>query len=98
MAVDDVGLGLTAAAHDMRDCQAVARAEVTAHRNAGDAERKVRPQGRQGCLGALAAGIAVCDQPNPMAARGLLAGKIENVAEQSADGRAKDMQDVQRRH
>jgi hypothetical protein len=49
-------------------------------------------------VGAWSAGAAVGNQSDAVAARGLLAGEIDDMAEQPADGRAKHVQDVQRLH
>ena len=52
---------------------------------------------RKAFVRARAAG-AVRDQPDAVAARDLLRGQIEHMAEQAADRRAKHVQNVQRRH
>ena len=51
---------------------------------------------RERGLGAGAAGGAVADDADVMAARGLAAGEIEDVAENAADRRAGDVHDLER--
>ena len=86
---------LRGAAHDMGDRGAVAGADMAAHRNAGKAERERWLERLERLFGAFAAGIAVGNQADAMAARGLFARQVDDVAKQAADRRAKDMQDVQ---
>jgi hypothetical protein len=76
----------------------IARANVPAHRNPGEAERKRGLKFPKRFRGARTAGVAVCDQPDPMPAGDLLPGKVEDVAIQASDRRAKHVQDVQRGH
>ncbi len=63
--------------------------------NAGEAERERRLELSQDLVGARAAGAAVGDQADPVPARDLLVRQVEHMAEQAADRRAKDVQDVQ---
>ena len=51
---------------------------------------------RQRLLGAFAAGEAVGDDADVMAAVGLAVGEIEDMAENAADGRARRVQDTKR--
>ena len=61
-----------------------------------EAERKLRAPTRASVgLGARAAGRRVGDQADPVSARSLAARQVEHVAEQPADRRAQDMQDLE---
>ena len=66
------------------------------HRNAGKAECQAGRDVGQGHVRALAAGVAIGDQPDAVPARDLLAREIEHMAKQAADRRAKHVQDVER--
>jgi hypothetical protein len=71
----------------------IAGADVTAHRNTREPERKL---GRKRCesrLGARASGGAVGHDADLVAARGLRMRQIDHVTEQAADGRPQDVQD-----
>lgn len=81
MPMNDVSVRLADAAHDMRDRQAVARIDIPAHRNTGEAKRQRRSERLERRFGAFAAGIAIRDQADAMAARGLLTRDIDNVPE-----------------
>jgi hypothetical protein len=76
----------------------IARANVPAHRNPGEAERKRGLKFPKRFRGARTASVAVCDQPDPMPTGDLFAGKVDDVAIQASDRRAKHVQDVQRGH
>ena len=71
---------------------------IAPHRHAREAKRELRRQFPENLVGARAAGAAIGDQADAVAARGLFAGQIDHMAEQAADRRAKDVQDVQWRH
>ena len=74
----------------------IARPDVAAHRHA--AESPSASDGaslRKLLVGARAAGAAVGDQADAVAARDLLARKIEHVAEQAADRGAEHVQNIQ---
>ena len=71
---------------------------MAAHRHAGKPERQPRCELGKLLLGALAAGAPVGDQADAVAARDLLARKIEHVAEQAADRGAEYVENVQRPH
>ena len=61
-----------------------------------NAELQPRRDLRQRRIGALAAGEAVGDDADEMAAVGLSVGEIENMPEDAADRRANGMQDAKR--
>ena len=61
-----------------------------------DAELEARRDLRQRRLGAFAAGQAVGDDADMMAAVGLAVGEIEDVTEDAADRRAHRVQDTKR--
>ena len=61
-----------------------------------NAELEPRSDFRQRLLGAFAAGEAVGDDADVMAAVGLAVGEIEDVAENAADRRARGVQDTKR--
>ena len=86
------------AAHDVGEHERVARPHVAAHRHARKPERQLRCELGKLLLGARAAGAPVGDQADAVAARDLLARKIEHVAEQAADRRAEYVENVQRPH
>ena len=59
-----------------------------------NAELEARRDFRQRLLGAFAAGEAVGDDADMVAAVGLAVGEIEDMAEDAADGRARRVQDT----
>ena len=61
-----------------------------------NAELEARRDFRQRLLGAFAAGQAVGDDADMVAAVGLAVGEIEDMAEDAADGRARRVQDAKR--
>ena len=61
-----------------------------------DAELEARGDFRQRLLGAFAAGEAVGDDADMMAAIGLAVGEIEDMPEDAADRRARGVQDPKR--
>ena len=61
-----------------------------------NAELEARGDFRQRLLGAFAAGEAVGDDADMMAAVGLAVGEIEDMAENAADRRARGVQDPKR--
>ena len=85
-------------AHHVRHRDSIARSDVAAHGNAGQAEGERWSKLFQRRFAARSAGVAVGDQTDVVAARDLLAGKVEHVPEEAADRRAKYVQDAQRRH
>ena len=72
----------------------IAEAKLTRHPDAMNSERAPRRQTLKGGFGLLTAGSGIANHANPMAHPGLLFGEIANMAEQSAQGRAQDMQDA----
>ena len=83
-------------AHEMRPYQRVGRKRLAADREAMNAELQAWRDLRQRRFGAFAAGEAVGDDADVMAAIGLAVGEIEDVAEDSADRRAHRVQDTKR--
>ena len=61
-----------------------------------NAELEARGDFRECLLGAFAAGQAVGDDADVMAAIGLTVGEIENMTKDAAHGRARRMQDPKR--
>ena len=61
-----------------------------------NAELETRGDFRQRLLGAFAAGEAVGDDADMVAAVGLAVGEIEDMAENAADRRARGVQDAKR--
>ena len=61
-----------------------------------NAELELGSDFRQRLLGAFAAGEAVSDDADVMAAVGLAVGEIEDMAENAADRRARGVQDPKR--
>ncbi len=65
---------------------------------------RVRPSASEGSsfrsdlIGARAAGALIGDQADAVSARDLFVREVEHMAEQAADRRAKDMQDIQWGH
>ncbi|WP_203132817.1 hypothetical protein, partial [Aeromonas jandaei] len=59
-------------------------------------ERQPRCKLGQRLVGALAAGQTIGEDPDVMAAIDLAVGDVEDVAEESADGRAHGVQDAER--
>jgi len=71
---------------------------VAAHRKSADAERERGRKFTENLISARAAGVAVRYQSDTVATGDLLAREVEDVTEQAANRRTKDVQDVQRRH
>ena len=69
---------------------------LAANGRAVNAELEARRDFRQRLLGAFAAGEAVGDDADMMAAIGLAVGEIEDMAEDAADRRARGVQDAKR--
>ncbi len=76
--------------------QQVGRQRLAADRRAVNAELEARRDFRQCLLGPFAAGEAVGDDADVMAAIGLAVGEIEDMAENAADRRARRVQDPKR--
>ena len=76
--------------------QKIARQRLTANGRAVNAELETWGDFRQRLLGAFAAGEAVGDDADVMAAVGLAVGEIEDMAENAADRRARGVQDPKR--
>ena len=76
--------------------QKITRQRLTANGCAMNAELELGSDFRQRLLGAFAAGQAVGDDADVMAAVGLAVGEIEDMAENAADRRARGVQDPKR--
>ena len=76
--------------------QRIGRHQLAANGNAVNAELQARRDLRQRLVGAFAAGEAVGDNADVMAAVGLAVGEIEDVADDAADGGARRVQDTER--
>jgi hypothetical protein len=74
----------------------VFRTGLPRHRDTEDTQRKLRLDCRERLSRALAAGQAVGNEADAVAARGLRAREIEDMTKQPADRRAKYMDDVER--
>jgi hypothetical protein len=98
VAVHNVGADLRDSAHDMPEHGDIAWPYVAAHGKAADAECKRWREFSQNIVSARTAGITVGDQPNAVSACDLFPRQIEHMAEQAADWRAKDVQNVQGGH
>jgi hypothetical protein len=77
--MNDVGADLPGTAYDMRDRQAVAGADIAVHRNAGEAKRQRWHERFERLFGAFAAGRAVRDKADAMAACRLFAREVNDV-------------------
>ena len=75
----------------------VGGAKLAGDRHAFQSEREVRGELGEHGLGTLAAGHAVDDEPDAMAAFGLTAGDIEDMTEQAAERRAQNVHDLETR-
>jgi hypothetical protein len=72
-------------------------AVLTRDRDAFEAERQARRKVGEDRFGARAAGGAVDNEPDAMAALRLAACHVEHVAEQSTERRPQDVQDLEAR-
>ena len=96
--VHHVGFGLRDPAHDM------AKRGTSPGPGWRRMAMRVRPSASEGStarnavIGALAAGAECGNQADAVAARDLRLGQIEHMAEQAADRRAQDVQNVQGSH
>ena len=96
VAVQHVRLQPLDQAHEMRPHQHVGGKRFAADGEAMHAELQARRDFLQRRLGAFAAGEAVGDDADVMAAIGLSVGEIQDVPEDSADRRAHRVQDTKR--
>ena len=96
MAVQHVRLQFADHALESGPHQKIARQRLAANGRAVNAELEARGDFRQRLLGAFAAGEAVGDDADVMAAVGLAVGEIEDMAENAADRRARGVQDTKR--
>ena len=96
VAVQDVRLQLPDQPLESRPHQKIRGQGFAANGQAMNAELETRRDFRQRLLGAFAAGEAVGDDADMVAAIGLAVGEIEDMAEDAADGRARRVQDTKR--
>ena len=90
--MDDVRSGLLDPLRYMAHAAEVTPSKMPRKGIFRNAKSKVVSERGEHFIGARAAGGAVRNQPNLMAARGLSAGKINDVAKKPANRCAKDMQ------
>jgi hypothetical protein len=83
-------------AHKARPCQDVGRARIAAYSETLNAKLETGSDLRQRRVGAFAAGEAVRDNADMMAAVSLSVGEIQDVTDDSADRRAHRVQDTKR--
>ena len=96
VAMQDVRLQAPDQAQEAHPSIHVGRARLAVNRDAMNAELEPRRNFRQRLLGAFAAGEAVGDDADVMAAVGLAVGEIQDMAENAADRRARRVQDPKR--
>ena len=96
MAMQHVRLQPLDQAHEPRPYQKVRGRRLAMNWQAMHAELQARGDLGQCGLGAFAAGEAVGDQADMVAAVGLSVGEVEDVADDSADRRAHRVQDTKR--
>src|SRR5882672_3993678 len=94
--VQHVGLQTPDQPHEVRPYQRIGRKQLAADSEPMDAELEPRRNLVKRRLGAFAAGEAIGDYADMVAAVGLAVGKIEDVPEDSADRRAHRVQDTKR--
>src|SRR3984957_1615304 len=88
MSMHDVGLQVRDQVHEARPYQEVGGVRLTVDCQAPHAELQPWRNLGECCAGAFAAGQAVGDDADMVASVDLSIGKIEDVAEDSTDGRA----------
>ena len=96
VAMQHVRLQFSDQAHEMRPYHSVDRHRLAPDRKAVDAEFQARRDRRQRRFGAFAAGHAVGDDSDVVAAVGLAVGDVEDMAKDTADRRAYRVQDTKR--
>src|SRR5271155_1694909 len=96
MSMQDVRLQPPDQAHEMHPYQNVCGQRFAADGQTMDAKLEPRRDFRQRGLGALAAGQAVGNNADVVAAVGLSVGEIQDMAEDSADRRPHRMQYTKR--
>ena len=95
VAVVDIGVQSREMARHRAEGPDVARADLARHRESRNAKLHLRRDGRKRRVGAGAAGRAVADDADLVAARRLAAGDIEDVPENAADRGPRHMHDLQ---
>ena len=98
VAVHDVGLGRANAARDMVAGGKIGRTERPLNGGQRQAERQRRRQAGEHRLGGVAAGQAVGNDADAMAARDLALHQIGDVAKQPADRRAQNVKNIEGLH
>ena len=96
MAVQNVRIETADRAHELRPGHKVERTGFPSDCNTIDAELHARCNLGQCLIGTFAAGQAVGDDPDMVAALGLTIGEVEDVPNDSADRRARRVQDTKR--
>ena len=96
VSVHDVRLQMRNQVHEARPNQEVGRVGLAVDGEAPDTELQPRRNLGKGCVGAFAAGQAVGDDADMMAAVGLSIGQIQDVTKDSANGRAHHVQNTKR--
>src|SRR3982074_879927 len=94
-AVRAAGLQGPHQALESQPCQHVGRTRLAVDRDAMNAELEARRDFRQRLIGAFAAGEAVGDDADVMAAVGLAVGEIQDMTDDAADGSARRVQDTE---
>ena len=96
VAVQNIRFGLNRSRRDVTDRILVAKAEMSVHRHALNAEFANRGEVFQCDFGLRAGGRSVSDDADEMAALSLRASKVHDMPKQPADRRAQHMQNAQR--
>jgi len=93
--VNDVGPDPGGPSRNVHAGRDVVQAELPAHADPAETERQFRRQFRESGLGLCPAGRGIRDEAHAMSARDLAAREVEHMAEQPADRRPQDMQDIE---
>ncbi len=96
MTMDHIGLHTRDHVSDCACRGNVAEADISPHRNAAGAKRKMRCELRKAAIRVLSAGQAVSDDSDLMAPGRLPLHQIHHVAKKAADRRTKDMKNFER--
>jgi len=95
MAVQHVGLQLRHQLAEAQPHQYIRRPRLAVNGDAVHAESKARGDFRERRVGSFAAGEAVGDDPDLVAAVGLAVGEVDDVTENAAHWRAHRVQDAE---
>ncbi len=97
--VHHVGFGIRDPAHDMAKRWHIARSGLAAHRICGKGRVQATVRSARNAASARSPPVpSAAIRPDAVAARDLRLGQIEHMAEQAADRRAQDVQNVQGSH